>query len=221
MEAGPGRRADRRPVHAELGRRWQRRLPCRGRPARCGGCLRRAGYSLPFPGFLRRVLERRVRAFSGRIRSRTHAEPGRAVQPRGQVQALPGGCPGAGRRADRHRPLRARGASGRALAAAARRRPQQGSELLFAPVGPEPAGGHAVPDRRAGKSALRRIAQDAGLPTHAKKDSTGICFIGERDFREFLGRYLPARTGEIRDPQGQRIAEHPGCSISPWASAKA
>lgn len=60
------------------------------------------------------------------------------------------------------------------------------------------------------KSTLRRVAQDAGLPTHAKKDSTGICFIGERDFREFLGRYLPARSGEIRDPQGQRIAEHPG-----------
>lgn len=60
------------------------------------------------------------------------------------------------------------------------------------------------------KTELRRIAREAGLPTHAKKDSTGICFIGERDFREFLGRYLPARAGEIRDPQGRRIAEHPG-----------
>lgn len=60
------------------------------------------------------------------------------------------------------------------------------------------------------KADLRRIARDAGLPTHAKKDSTGICFIGERDFREFLGRYLPARPGEIRDPDGVRIAEHPG-----------
>jgi tRNA-specific 2-thiouridylase len=60
------------------------------------------------------------------------------------------------------------------------------------------------------KNDLRRIARDARLPTHAKKDSTGICFIGERDFREFLGRYLPARTGEIRDPDGVVIAEHPG-----------
>lgn len=60
------------------------------------------------------------------------------------------------------------------------------------------------------KTDLRRIAREAGLPTHAKKDSTGICFIGERDFREFLGRYLPARAGEIRDPQGRRVAEHPG-----------
>ena len=60
------------------------------------------------------------------------------------------------------------------------------------------------------KSDLRRIARDAGLPTHDKKDSTGICFIGERDFREFLGRYLPAKTGEMRDPNGQKIGEHPG-----------
>lgn len=60
------------------------------------------------------------------------------------------------------------------------------------------------------KPDLRRLAREAGLPTHAKKDSTGICFIGERDFREFLGRYLPAKAGEIRDPHGARIAEHPG-----------
>lgn len=60
------------------------------------------------------------------------------------------------------------------------------------------------------KSDLRDIARQAGLPTHDKKDSTGICFIGERDFREFLGRYLPARSGEMRDPSGQKIGEHPG-----------
>ncbi|ALJ28303.1 tRNA-specific 2-thiouridylase MnmA [Stenotrophomonas acidaminiphila] len=60
------------------------------------------------------------------------------------------------------------------------------------------------------KSQLRRIARESGLPTHAKKDSTGICFIGERDFRQFLGQYLPAREGEIRDPHGQPIGRHPG-----------
>jgi len=60
------------------------------------------------------------------------------------------------------------------------------------------------------KPDVRRIAAEAGLPTARKKDSTGICFIGERDFREFLGRYLPARTGEIRDPQGRVLGEHPG-----------
>ena len=60
------------------------------------------------------------------------------------------------------------------------------------------------------KDEVRRIAGDAGLPTARKKDSTGICFIGERDFRSFLSRYLPARPGEIRDPQGSKVGNHPG-----------
>ncbi|MCG6117497.1 MAG: tRNA 2-thiouridine(34) synthase MnmA [Aquimonas sp.] len=60
------------------------------------------------------------------------------------------------------------------------------------------------------KPEVRRIAQQAGLPTHAKKDSTGICFIGERDFRAFLSRYLPAREGELVDPQGVVLGTHPG-----------
>lgn len=60
------------------------------------------------------------------------------------------------------------------------------------------------------KPDVRAIARDAGLPTAAKKDSTGICFIGERDFRSFLARYLPARPGEIRTPDGRVIGEHPG-----------
>ena len=60
------------------------------------------------------------------------------------------------------------------------------------------------------KEQVRRIAREAGLPTAEKKDSTGICFIGERDFREFLGRYLPARQGEMRTPDGQQVGEHPG-----------
>jgi tRNA-specific 2-thiouridylase len=60
------------------------------------------------------------------------------------------------------------------------------------------------------KDEVRRIAATHGLQTADKKDSTGICFIGERDFREFLSRYLPARPGEIRAPDGQRVGEHPG-----------
>ncbi|MGN6512214.1 MAG: tRNA 2-thiouridine(34) synthase MnmA [Lysobacteraceae bacterium] len=60
------------------------------------------------------------------------------------------------------------------------------------------------------KHEVRRIAAEAGLPTAAKRDSTGICFIGERDFREFLARYLPARPGEIRDPQDRVLGTHPG-----------
>ena len=60
------------------------------------------------------------------------------------------------------------------------------------------------------KDAVRAIARAAELPTAAKKDSTGICFVGERDFREFLGQYLPARPGEIRTPRGHLVGEHPG-----------
>ena len=60
------------------------------------------------------------------------------------------------------------------------------------------------------KSEVRRIAQEAGLATHDKKDSTGICFIGERDFREFLGHYLPAQPGEMRALDGTLVGEHAG-----------
>jgi len=60
------------------------------------------------------------------------------------------------------------------------------------------------------KSAVRKIAQDAGLPNHAKKDSTGICFIGERPFREFLERYLPRQPGPMLTPEGSHAGTHQG-----------
>ncbi len=60
------------------------------------------------------------------------------------------------------------------------------------------------------KAEVREIAQKHGLPNHAKKDSTGICFIGERPFREFLSRYLPKQPGAMRTPDGRPIGEHQG-----------
>jgi tRNA-uridine 2-sulfurtransferase len=60
------------------------------------------------------------------------------------------------------------------------------------------------------KPRVRELAREAALPTHAKKDSTGICFIGERDFRSFLAQYIPARSGEMRTPAGELIGEHQG-----------
>jgi tRNA-specific 2-thiouridylase len=55
------------------------------------------------------------------------------------------------------------------------------------------------------KRDVRRMAAEAGLANHAKKDSTGICFIGERKFRDFLSRYLPNEPGEIRALDGDRV----------------
>ncbi|MCB1845227.1 MAG: tRNA 2-thiouridine(34) synthase MnmA [Halioglobus sp.] len=60
------------------------------------------------------------------------------------------------------------------------------------------------------KDQVRAIARDAGLATHDKKDSTGICFIGERPFREFLATYLPAQPGDIVGVDGARLGRHQG-----------
>ncbi|MEQ1519182.1 MAG: tRNA 2-thiouridine(34) synthase MnmA [Usitatibacteraceae bacterium] len=60
------------------------------------------------------------------------------------------------------------------------------------------------------KSEVRKMAMAAGLPNHAKKDSTGICFIGERPFREFLQRYLPREPGNMVTPEGRRVGRHEG-----------
>ena len=63
------------------------------------------------------------------------------------------------------------------------------------------------------KTEVRRIAEEIGLPNAKKKDSTGICFIGERPFREFLNRYLQSQPGPIKDEKGRKIGEHMGLSF--------
>ena len=63
------------------------------------------------------------------------------------------------------------------------------------------------------KIGVRRIAEEAGLPNFAKRDSTGICFIGERPFREFLNRYLPKQPGPMRTPDGRIVGEHMGLAF--------
>jgi tRNA-specific 2-thiouridylase len=63
------------------------------------------------------------------------------------------------------------------------------------------------------KAEVRRMALEAGLPNHAKKDSTGICFIGERPFREFLNRYLPRAPGAMVDENGTALGEHIGLAF--------
>lgn len=60
------------------------------------------------------------------------------------------------------------------------------------------------------KPEVRRLAEEFGLVTHNKKDSTGICFIGERRFKDFLEQYLPAQPGDIETLEGDKIARHHG-----------
>ncbi|MBS1169579.1 MAG: mnmA [Burkholderiaceae bacterium] len=77
---------------------------------------------------------------------------------------------------------------------------QQLSKTLF-PLGEIP------------KTQVRQIAEQLGLPNAKKKDSTGICFIGERPFREFLNRYLSYQPGPIKTPEGDIVGEHVGLSF--------
>jgi len=76
--------------------------------------------------------------------------------------------------------------------------------------------GHAELERTAfpigaiEKSEVRQLAEQAGLATARKKDSTGICFIGERRFKDFLEQYLPAQPGDIHSIDGELLGRHQG-----------
>ena len=63
------------------------------------------------------------------------------------------------------------------------------------------------------KTEVRRIASEIGLPNAKKKDSTGICFIGERPFRDFLNRYIAKEPGPIKDEHGRVLGQHVGLSF--------
>ncbi len=63
------------------------------------------------------------------------------------------------------------------------------------------------------KTQVRKMAEEIGLHNARKKDSTGICFIGERPFREFLNRYLPRTPGPIKTPEGKTVGEHMGLAF--------
>jgi tRNA-uridine 2-sulfurtransferase len=63
------------------------------------------------------------------------------------------------------------------------------------------------------KTEVRRLALEIGLPNAKKKDSTGICFIGERPFRDFLNRYIAKEPGAIKDDKGRTIGQHVGLSF--------
>ena len=83
------------------------------------------------------------------------------------------------------------------------------SYFLYA-LGQAPLAKSRFPVGELHKEEVRRIALESGLKVHDKKDSTGICFIGERDFRSFLRRYLAPSPGEIRTPDEVTLGEHEG-----------
>ena len=60
------------------------------------------------------------------------------------------------------------------------------------------------------KAEIRQIAKEAGIPVYQKKDSTGVCFIGERNFKQFLSNYLPAQPGDIVSVDGEKVGRHDG-----------
>ena len=60
------------------------------------------------------------------------------------------------------------------------------------------------------KAEIREIAREAGIPVYQKKDSTGVCFIGERNFKQFLSGYLPAKPGDICSLEGEKVGRHDG-----------
>jgi tRNA-specific 2-thiouridylase len=83
------------------------------------------------------------------------------------------------------------------------------SYFLYA-VGHEQLAKTLFPVGELEKPAVRDLAEMAGFGVYDKKDSTGICFIGERNFSEFLGQYIPAQPGDIMTPEGQLIGQHQG-----------
>ena len=70
------------------------------------------------------------------------------------------------------------------------------------------------------KTKVREIAEKIGLPNAKKKDSTGICFIGERPFRDFLNRYLPTQPGPMMTPDGKVVGEHIGLAFYTFGQRK-
>ncbi|MBV8260168.1 MAG: tRNA 2-thiouridine(34) synthase MnmA, partial [Paraburkholderia sp.] len=70
------------------------------------------------------------------------------------------------------------------------------------------------------KTKVREIAEKIGLPNAKKKDSTGICFIGERPFRDFLNRYLPTKPGPMMTPEGKVVGEHIGLAFYTFGQRK-
>ena len=197
-------------------------MPRRGRSPRRGGGLRGARHSDPLPRLLEGVLGRGVPPFPRRIRRRPHAQPGRAVQPRDQVQVFPRRGAGTGGGCHRHRPLRPRRPRRTRFPPAARGGPEQGPELLPAPAGPGPAGGHPFP---AGWPAQERDPPDrrGTRPAHGREKGFHRHLLHRRARFPQLPGAVPAGARRRdayarRQPHRQpprRVLFHPGPARRP------
>jgi tRNA (5-methylaminomethyl-2-thiouridylate)-methyltransferase (EC 2.1.1.61) len=119
-----------------------------------------------------------------------------------------------GRRQNRHRPLCRREGIQRQVPTAQGRGRDQGPELFLHRLNQQQLSKTLFPLADIYKRDVRKMAEDAGLHVAVKKDSTGICFIGERPFKEFLMRYLPPKKGEIRCLDDARVlGEHDGLTF--------
>jgi len=88
--------------------------------------------------------------------------------------------------------------------------PNKDQSYFLHQVGTEELAQTLFPVGELEKPEVRRLAEEYDLITHNKKDSTGICFIGERRFKDFLQQYLPAQPGKIETPNGDEIGDHTG-----------
>lgn len=88
--------------------------------------------------------------------------------------------------------------------------PNKEQSYFLYTLGQKPLSRTLFPIGHLHKPEIRALAAKAGFANHKKKDSTGICFIGERKFKEFLQRYLPTQPGEMRSPEGVLIGKHSG-----------
>ena len=107
------------------------------------------------------------------------------------------------------------------LRAAQGARSDQGPVVLPASAEPGAVVEDAVSARRNAEDArCAKSPPQIGLPNAKKKDSTGICFIGERPFREFLNRYLPTKPGPMKTPDGKTVGEHVGLAFYTFGQRK-
>ena len=137
------------------------------------------------------------------------------MQRRDQVQGLPRPRAAAGRRAHRHRALRAAcaNASGGRFELLKGLDPAKDQSYFLHRLTQAQLAKTLFPVGELKKTEVRRIAAEIGLPNAKKKDSTGICFIGERPFREFLQRYLSHEPGPMLDERGREVGRHVGLSF--------